>query len=229
MRDAFARHDTLLRDIVQLHQGYVVKTTGDGLHAAFATAPQSLQATLTAQRTLQAQPWEPPLAVRMGLHTGDCQQRDADYYGPALNRAARLMAAGHGGQTLLSAATQELVRDHLPAGASLLDLGKHRLKDLGRPEQVYQLLHPGQPADFPPLCSLDNPALPNNLPQQVTSFIGRETQVAEIKALLGKTRLLTFFDFDRGGGSRQDALQQTFWKASWLPRSLRQPPRLAPQ
>ena len=202
MQDALARHDTLLRNIVQFHQGHVVKTTGDGLHAAFATAPQALHATLTAQRTLQTQPWQPPLAVRMGLHTGTAESRDADYYGPALNRAARLMAAGHGGQVLLSAATQELVRDHLPEGAGLLELGQHRLKDLGRPEQVYQLLHPDLPAAFPPLRSLDNPALPNNLPQQVTSFIGREKEVAEIKALLGKTRLLTLTGAGGAGKTR---------------------------
>ena len=112
------------------------------------------------------------------------------------------MAAGHGGQVLLSAATQELTRDALPDSASLLDLGLHRLKDLGRPEYVYQVVHPSLPSEFPPLASLDNPALPNNLPQQVTSFIGREAQVAEVKALLGESRLLTLTGAGGSGKSR---------------------------
>ena len=204
MRSAHARHDTLLRSAVQQHHGHIVKTTGDGVHAAFATAPEALAAVLTAQRALRDEPWDPqaPISVRMGLHTGIAERRDGDYYGSALNRAARLMAAGHGGQTLLSAATQELVRDHLPDEAGLRDLGEHRLKDLGRSEQVFQLQHPSLPADFPPLRSLDNPALPNNLPQQVTSFIGRETQVAEVKARLNKTRLLTLTGAGGSGKTR---------------------------
>ena len=208
MRSALARHDALLRQAVEDNHGYVVKTTGDGIHAAFATAPEALAAVLAAQRVLQAEGWEAqaPLSVRMGLHTGIAESRDGDYYGGVLNRAARLMAAGHGGQALLSAATQELVRDHLPDGARLRDLGRHRLKDLGRPEEVFQLLHPDLPADFPPLRSLDNPALPNNLPQQVTSFVGRETQVAEVNAWLGKTRLLTLTGAG-GAGKTRLALQ----------------------
>ncbi len=204
MRPALARHDALIRSSVEQHHGYVVKTTGDGIHAAFATAPQALAAVLSAQRALWDEPWGPqiPISVRMGLHTGSAEGRDGDYYGGALNRAARLMAAGHGGQVLLSAATQELARDHLPDGASLRDLGEHRFKDLGRSEQVFQLLHPALPAEFPPLKSLDNPALPNNLPQQTTSFIGREKQVEEVKDLLGRTRLLTLTGAGGSGKTR---------------------------
>ena len=204
MRPALARHDHLLRQCIERQDGYVVKTTGDGVHAAFATAPEALAAVLAAQRALQAEPWDPqaPISVRMGLHTGIAERRDGDYYGSALNRAARLMAAGHGGQVLLSAATQELVRDYLPDGAGLRALGEHRLKDLGRPEQVFQLVHPALPADFPPLRSLDNPALPNNLPQQTTSFIGREKQVEEVKARLNKTRLLTLTGAGGSGKTR---------------------------
>ena len=204
MRPALARHDDLLRGCIEQQDGYIVKTTGDGVHAAFATAPEALAAVLTAQRALRAEPWEPqaPISVRMGLHTGIAERRDGDYYGSALNRVARLMAAGHGGQVLLSAATQELVRDLLPEGASLRALGEHRLKDLGRPEQVFQLLHPALPPDFPPLRSLDNPALPNNLPQQTTSFIGRQKQVEEVKALLGKARLLTLTGAGGSGKTR---------------------------
>ena len=111
--------------------------------------------------------------------------------GQSLNRVARLLATAHGGQTLFSEVTHGLVRDALPPNATLLSLGAHRLKDLGRPETVFQLLHPALPAEFLPLNSLDNPALPNNLPQQATSFIGREKQVEEVKTRLTKTRLLT--------------------------------------
>ena len=204
MRAALARHDALLRQCIEAHGGFLVKTTGDGVHAAFSTANLALEAALASQFALAAETWglPMPLPVRMGLHTGATEERDGDYYGPPLNRAARLVAAGHGGQTLLSDVTQGLVRDALPSTASLRDLGQHRLKDLGRPEQVFQLCQPSLPADFPPLRSLDNPALPNNLPQQPTSFIGRETQVGEVKALLGKTRLLTLTGAGGAGKTR---------------------------
>ena len=157
----------------------------------------------------------------MALHTGAAEERGGDYFGEPLNRVARLMAAGHGGQTLLSGATQELTRDHLPEAAALRDLGERRLRDLRRPEQVFQLLHPALPADFPPLRSLDNPGLPNNLPLQVTSFIGREKQVEEVKALLTNTRLLTLTGAGGGGKTRlslqaaADLLDQYF-DGVWL-------------
>jgi predicted ATPase/class 3 adenylate cyclase/Tfp pilus assembly protein PilF len=204
MRSALARHDVLLRGAIDEHGGYVFKTVGDAFCAAFATAPQALAGALSAQIALADASWEigTPLRVRIALHTGSAEERDGDYFGPPLNRVARLIAAGHGGQTLLSLAAQELTRDALPSSASLLDLGAHRLKDLGRPETVFQLLHPSQPAEFPPLRSLDNPALPNNLPQQPTSFIGREAQVAEARALLAKTRLLTLTGAGGSGKTR---------------------------
>ena len=204
MRPALARHDHLLHQAITDNNGYVFKTVGDAFCAAFATAPDAVQAALSAQQAIEAQGWDlpAPLLVRMALHTGAAEERGGDYFGPPLNRVARLMTVGHGGQTLLSLAAQELTRDALPASATLLDLGPHRLKDLGRPETVFQLLHPSLPAEFPPLNSLDNPDLPNNLPQQVTSFIGRETQVAEVKALLGKTRLLTLTGAGGGGKTR---------------------------
>jgi len=204
MRPALARHDHLLRQAIAEHGGYVFKTIGDAFCAAFPTAPEALAAALTAQLALTAASGETetPLLVRMALHTGSAEERDGDYFGPPLNRVARLMAAGHGGQTLLSLAAQELTRDALPASSTLRDLGEHRLKDLGRPETVFQLLCPGLPAEFPPLRSLDNPDLPNNLPQQPTSFIGREAQVAEVKALLDKTRLLTLTGAGGAGKTR---------------------------
>lgn len=193
MRTALARHDVLLRQAVEDNSGVVFKTGGDGFCAAFATASDALQAALAAQCALHAEPWPDALAlrVRMALHTGAAEARDNDYFGQPLNRVARLLSAGYGGQVLLSLPTEELVRDTLPTNAALKGMGEHRLRDLGRPEVVFQLLHPELSSEFPPLKSLDNPELPNNLPQQVTSFIGREKEIETVKTLLGKTRLLT--------------------------------------
>jgi predicted ATPase/class 3 adenylate cyclase len=192
MKVALARHDNLLRDIIETQGGHVVKTTGDGLHAVFAQASESVAASLACQQALVRQAWPglpQPLRVRMGLHTGEAELRAGDYYGTALNRAARLMSLAYGGQILVSNATAELIADQLPAGVSLRDLGEHRLKDLTRPEHVFQLSGPDAPGEFPPLRSLNT--LPNNLPIQLTSFIGREYEIAEAKRLLAATRLLT--------------------------------------
>src|SRR5690349_21196969 len=169
MRLALAQHDALLRSAIQEHRGHVVKTMGDAFHAVFGRAPDAVAAALDAQRRLQAEPWGEvgPLRVRMALHTGSAEERDGDYYGPSLNRAARLMSAGHGGQVLLSAVTVSLVSQSLPDSVSLLDLGRHRLKDLIEPEHVFQLVSPGLGSDFPALMSLD--ARPNNLPSHPTS------------------------------------------------------------
>ena len=180
-----ARHDALLRAILESYDGYVFKTVGDAFYAAFARAPDALTATLAAQRVLAAEPWPAPvgpLRVRMGLHTGTAEERNGDYFGPTLNRVARLMAAGHGGQILLSLATQELVRDALPRDAELRDLGERRLRDLTRPERVFQLVVADLPTEFPPLKTLDT--RPNNLPRQATAFIGREAETAAVSALL---------------------------------------------
>src|SRR3954465_5971075 len=178
MGAALARHDALLRAAIHEHGGHVVKTMGDAFHAAFSRAPDAVAAALDAQRRLQAEPWGEigSLRVRMALHTGAAEERDGDYYGPSLNRAARLMSAGHGGQVLLSQTTYDLVRDTPPEGASLLDLGEHRLKDLIRPERVFQIVGPGLSAAFPPLRSLD--ARPHNLPVNATALLGRERDVA---------------------------------------------------
>ena len=194
MRIALGRHDALLRQAIENNDGVVFKTIGDGFCAAFAAAPNALSAALAAQRALidaEAAPDALALHVRMALHTGTAEPRDNDYFGQPLNRVARLLAAGHGGQTLLSSVAHELTRDTLPTSAGLLSLGDHRLRDLGSPEHIFQLLHPDLPSEFPPLKSLDNPDLPNNLPQQVTSFIGREKEIEAVKLLFGKTRLLT--------------------------------------
>src|SRR5262245_22428096 len=158
MRVALTRHDALLRAAIETNGGTVFKTIGDAFCAAFPTAPQALEAALSAQQSLhqiKAGVGEKlTLRVRMALHTGVADQRDNDYFGPPLNRIARLLAIGHGGQILLSLSTEALVRDLLPAQSSLQDLGEHRLKDLSRPENVFQLLHPDLPVQFPPLRSL---------------------------------------------------------------------------
>jgi predicted ATPase/class 3 adenylate cyclase len=193
MSAALARHDALLRQQIAAHGGVIVKTTGDGAHAAFATAPDALAAALAIGRALQAEQWGAlgALRVRMALHSGVAEMRDGDYFGPALNRVARLLAAGHGGQTLLSAAAWELARDHLPSDVALRDLGEHRLKDLSRPEHIFQLIAPDLPTDFPPLRTLERRR--TNLPAQPTALIGREHELAAIRKNLGRAdvRLLT--------------------------------------
>ncbi len=184
MPAALARHDALLNDIVIAHGGVVFKTVGDSVLAAFAQAPDALAAALLTQRALGAEPWElpEPLQVRMALHSGGAEVRDGDYFGPALNRTTRLLAAGHGGQVLLSLTTEQLVREQLPPDVALRDLGTHRLKDLSLPEQIFQLLAPDLLATFPALNTLD--ARRTNLPAQPTPLIGREQDVAAIAALL---------------------------------------------
>src|SRR4051812_1159552 len=172
MRAALARHDALLRAAIVEHGGHVVKTMGDAFHAAFARAPDAVAAAIDAQRRLRAEPWGEvgPLRVRMALHTGAAEERDGDYYGPPLNRAARLLSAGHGGQVLLSEVVAALARESLPPDAGLLDLGRHRLKDLVEPEQVFQVVVPDLTSDFPALASLD--ARQHNLPVHPTALLG---------------------------------------------------------
>src|SRR5215204_4697685 len=184
MQAALARHDELLRRAIEEHGGYVFKTVGDAFCCAFLTAPDALEAALDAQRLVLKERWGDgdPLRVRMALHMGAAEERDGDYFGPPVNRVARLMSAAHGGQVLLSLPTQELVRDQLPAETSLRDLGEHRLKDLFRPERVFQLSAAELPSEFPPLRTLD--AYRNNLPLQPTPLIGREKEVSEVCNLL---------------------------------------------
>jgi predicted ATPase/class 3 adenylate cyclase len=193
MRAALTRHDTLLRQVVSAHGGHIFKTVGDAVYAAFAVAVDALAASLAAQRALHAEEWDAtgPLKVRAALHSGTAEARGGDYVGHTLNRTARLLAAGHGGQVLLSAATWELARDHLPPDATLRDLGEHWLKGLPRPEQVYQLVAPDLPSDFPTLATFDRPL--TNLPAQTSTFIGREREVVALREMLrsADARLVT--------------------------------------
>jgi predicted ATPase/class 3 adenylate cyclase len=188
---ALARHDAILRETFGSRGGHIFKTIGDAFCAAFPVALNALEAAVAAQRMLMEEPWQDMerIKVRMGLHTGGAESRDGDYFGPVLNRVSRLLSAAHGGQVLLTLATEELVRDHLPQGISLRDLGERRLRDLNRPERVYQVVAADLPSDFPALRSLE--IFPNNLPVQLTSFIGREKEMQEVKRLLGTTHLLT--------------------------------------
>jgi predicted ATPase/class 3 adenylate cyclase len=207
MAAALRRHDAILRDAIGQVGGFVFKTVGDAFCAAFWTPLAAVTAALDAQRALADEAWPTsrPVRVRMGLHTGVCEERDSDYFGPAVNRTARLETIAHGGQVLLSGATAELVADSLPEGVRLRDLGSHRLKDLGRPEQVFQLDTHFLDTDFPPLASLDNPELPNNLPTILSPFIGRDRELAEVRDLLS-CRLLTLTGAG-GSGKTRLALQ----------------------
>ena len=191
MRPALARHDAIVRAAVESHRGDVVKMSGDGVHAAFADPADAVAAALAIQLQLGAPQTEDAirLEARCGLHAGVSERRDKDFFGTAVNRAARIMSVGHGGQVLLSEAVAALVRERLPRDVSLRDLGSVRLRDLSQPERLYQVLHAALRQEFPALRSLE--AIPNNLPQQVTSFVGRQRELAEAWKLLRDNRLLT--------------------------------------
>jgi predicted ATPase/class 3 adenylate cyclase/DNA-binding NarL/FixJ family response regulator len=184
MRPALSRYERLVGAAVTTHGGAVFKTMGDACCAAFVLAADALAAALAAQRALLAEPWGDTgaLRARMALHTGAASPSDSDYAGPPLNRVARLLSAGHGGQVLVSAATHELVRDGLAEGLRLRSLGEQRLRDLSRPEHVYQLVAPDLPDEFPALRTLN--ARPNNLPPQPTPLIGREPELHAVAELL---------------------------------------------
>src|SRR5215210_4614461 len=209
MATAVERHQSIVRTAIETHHGVLFKLVGDGIQAAFPTAPEAVAAALDAQRSLATERWsavDGALAVRMAVHTAAAAPHDEDYLAPGLNRLARLMSAAHGGQVLLTVVTQNLARDALPLHASLRDLGEHPLRDLYQPQRVFQLLHPDLSADFPPIRSLATG--PNNLPVQLTPFLGREEPVARVVDFLSRedVRLLTMTG-PGGVGKTRVALQ----------------------
>jgi len=202
MAQAVGRHDALLRDAVHAHHGRIVKTTGDGIYAAFDRAVDGLGAVVDIQLALldPATTAGLGLRVRCGLHTGQVQARDNDYFGSTINRTARIMNAAHGGQILVSRAIAEQLEGALPEGVALKDLGSVRLKGLATTESVFQIVHPRLYQNFPALRELE--ATPNNLPQQLTSFVGREKERGEIEEMLTATRLLTLLGMGGLGKTR---------------------------
>jgi predicted ATPase/class 3 adenylate cyclase len=182
---AYARHDAILRRSIEAEGGTVFKIIGDACQAVFSTAQAAVSAALIAQRALVAEPWPTPepIRIRMALHVGAVEPNaDGDYRSPVLNRLGRILNAAHGQQVLLSSAIAELIRDELPLGCGLRDLGEHQLKGLGVKESIFQLDHPDLPARFPPLHAQS--VRLNNLPNQLTPFVGREREIADLHTLL---------------------------------------------
>ncbi|MDT7713359.1 MAG: hypothetical protein QOG46_2117, partial [Pseudonocardiales bacterium] len=206
MTGDLARHDELLRTCVETAGGDIFSHTGDGMAAAFTIASDAIAAAVAAQRALAAAAWGAPgpLRVRMAIHAGVAQRRAGNYFGPPLNRVARLLGIASGGQMLCSHAAAELVGADLPAEVALIDLGEHRLADLARPERVFQVTYPGLPSQFPPLSSLSAPR--HNLPVALTPFVGRSRELDELSTLLAGSRLLTLTGVG-GAGKTRLALQ----------------------
>ena len=206
--DGYARvlagHHALIRSALAAHGGREVDTQGDAFFAVFASPRACVAAVLAMQQAIQAHAWPggERVRVRMGVHCGEAARTATGLVGLEVHRAARVAAVGHGGQVLVSEAAAVLVRDGLPPGAALADLGVHRLKDLGRPERIFQLTAAGLPAGFPPLRSLGNPALANNLPAQLSAFIGRDREMAEVRALVESSRLVTLAGAGECGKTR---------------------------
>jgi class 3 adenylate cyclase len=192
-RDFFRRLDQLVADACARHSGAVVKgrCEGDSHFLAFERATDAVAAVIDVQLELaDDRLWPSPVSqMRAALHTGEADERDDDYFGPPVNRCARLREVAHGGQTLISETTYEVVRTSLPGGAELKSLGRHRLRSLGRAEEVFQLSHHSLRSEFPALLSLD--ARPNNLPIQLTSFVGRGREIVDLSRLLSESRLVT--------------------------------------
>ena len=220
MRMAMERHDALLTELITAHGGRVIleRGEGDSFFAVFERPAAAVAAACSAQRALNAECWpgDIPVRVRMAVHTGEA---DAHYRGPDVNRCARLRAIAWGGQIVVSAEVEACTRGELPAKATLVDLGRHRLRDLTRPEQVFQLTHPDLATGFPPLRSLG--AFRHYLPVQLTSFIGREREISELKPLILDHPLVTMLGTG-GCGKTRLALQvaadllDTFPDGSWF-------------
>jgi predicted ATPase/class 3 adenylate cyclase len=202
MKGALAAHDDQIRKAIETNDGVLFKHTGDGVAAVFGAAADALQAAAAAQRVFQstAHPDVGTIKVRMAVHSGSAEERDGDYFGPPLNRAARLMSAAHGGQVLASLVTERLAAAMLTDDLSLRPLGEHRLKDLAQPEQVFQLTIEGLDSEFPSLRTPD--IVPNNLPVMPTSFVGRDQELAEVEKLIRGARLVTLTGVGGAGKTR---------------------------
>ena len=204
MQHAFDRQEAIIRTAMAAHEGTIYKMIGDAFQVAFSTAPQALSAVLEAQRNLQTEDWGKigKLNVRMALHPGVTEEREDDYVGPALNRVARLLSAGHGGQVLVSQAGYDLLRDDLPPGVTLRSLGEYLLKDLVQPDHIYQLEADGLPSRFPPLKIPEH--RPVKLPAQSTPFIGREPEITSLQSALAdpECRLITLTGMGGSGKTR---------------------------
>jgi predicted ATPase len=221
MREALAAHDAIFREIVPHHHGVIFKTVGDAICAAFERPDDALRAAVESQRRLTAHAWPEDIGsirVRMGIHTGMAQERDDDYFGPAVNRVARFMSIAHGGQILVSGSTRELLR-HLDIDISLRELGEHRLKDLKEPEPAFQVLADGLVTEFPSLTSVE--ARPNNLPTPISNFVGRIREMAEVSSALGAHRLIAVVGPGGVGKTRlaielARAMLPTFRDGAWF-------------
>src|SRR5580704_16259506 len=199
-----ADHHRLIRDGLAAHEGEEVGTHGDAFFAVFSSPRACVAAVTQIQQAIETHPWPggAQVRVRMGIHTGEAAQTATGLVGLDVHRAARVAAIAHGGQVLLSETAAALVRGSLPAGTALRELGVHRLKDLGRPEQIFQLDAAGLQAEFAPLRSLGNPAMPNNLPAQLATFVGRERELSQLRALVGSSRLVTLTGAGGAGKTR---------------------------
>ena len=205
-----AAHDKMLTATVQAHRGTVFKRTGDGVHAVFSSAADAVRAAVEAQRQLV-------LPVRMGIHSGEALEREGDYFGTTLNRCARLMDAGHGGQVLLSASTVSLVADSWGPGIALRDLGEHRLRDLSEPEHVFQVVAPDLAEDFPGLRSVD--AVRHNLPVVRSSFVGRQLELEEVCERVRRGQFVTLTGIG-GCGKTRLALEAAARLVEWFPQGV---------
>ena len=201
-------HHRIIREQLTAHGGKEEGTAGDSFFAVFTSPSSCVNAVIAMQLAFESFAWpeDERVRVRMGIHTGEVSQNDTGFVGYEVHRAARISAIGHGGQILLSSSTASLIEGSLTEGTSVRSLGSHRLKDLGRPESIFQLIVNGLPSDFAPLRSLDNPEYPNNLPTSLNDFIGRQSDLEEVRTLAGESRLVTLTGAG-GSGKTRLALQ----------------------
>src|SRR3954451_11202827 len=204
MRSALVRHDELVRAAVVRNGGHVFKTVGDAFCVVFADAADAARAAVDVQRCLATERWPTAalIRVRIALHSGACDERDGDYFGPTVNRVARLLALAHGGQTVVSGVAAALLSDRLDRGVTLRDLGDHALKDLERSERIWQVVADGLEVTFPPLRSLEGARERHNLPEQVTTFVGRASELEQIGLLLQRAKVVTLVGPGGAGKTR---------------------------